>query len=51
MKWFHVDFVQFDNIGQRGTKIIVYNLWMNDDGNLELDFDTDKEVILFKHLP
>lgn len=36
---------QFDDIGLHGTKIIVYNLWMNDDGDLELDFDTDKQDI------
>lgn len=36
---------QFDDIGPHGTKIIVYNLWLNDDGILELDFDTDKEDI------
>jgi hypothetical protein len=32
---------QFDDLGQHGTKIIVYNLWLNDDGKMELDFDTD----------
>ncbi|KAI4336179.1 hypothetical protein L6164_014737 [Bauhinia variegata] len=37
---------QFDDIGSHGTKVIVYNLWLNDDGNLELDFDTDPEDIL-----
>lgn len=36
---------QFDDIGPHGTKIIVYNLWLNDDGILELDFDTDKEDV------
>ncbi|KAK7350632.1 hypothetical protein VNO77_09463 [Canavalia gladiata] len=36
---------QFDNIGSHGTKVIVYNLWCNDDGNLELDFDTDPKDI------
>lgn len=36
---------QFDDLGEHGTKLIVYNLWMNDDGDLELDFDTDKEDI------
>jgi len=34
---------QFEDIGPHGTKVIVYNLWLNDDGILELDFDTDKE--------
>ena len=36
---------QFENIGPHGTKFIVYNLWLNDDGIRELDFDTDKEDI------
>lgn len=36
---------QFEDIGPHGTKVIVYNLWLNDDGILELDFDTDKEDI------
>ncbi|OIV98199.1 hypothetical protein TanjilG_28712 [Lupinus angustifolius] len=36
---------QFDDIGSHGTKVIIYNLWFNDDGNSELDFDTDPEDI------
>ncbi|XP_042039413.1 protein MICRORCHIDIA 6-like [Salvia splendens] len=36
---------QFDDIGSHGTKIIVYNLWHNNDGKLELDFDSDPEDI------
>ncbi|KAE9602633.1 putative histidine kinase-like ATPase domain-containing protein [Lupinus albus] len=36
---------QFLDIGSHGTKIILFNLWDNDDGNLELDFDTDQEDI------
>ncbi|MCO5607313.1 hypothetical protein L7F22_061506 [Adiantum nelumboides] len=32
---------QFADMSSHGTKIIVYNLWLNDDGELELDFDTD----------
>ncbi|KAK7291623.1 hypothetical protein RIF29_06919 [Crotalaria pallida] len=36
---------QFLDIGSHGTKIIIYNLWYNDDGNLELDFDMDPEDI------
>ncbi|MCO5602582.1 hypothetical protein L7F22_056716 [Adiantum nelumboides] len=39
---------QFDDLGQHGTKVIVYNLWMNDDSELELDFDTDKQDILVR---
>ncbi|KAL9314108.1 hypothetical protein ACSQ67_019560 [Phaseolus vulgaris] len=36
---------QFDEIGSHGTKVIIYNLWCNDDGNLELDFDTNSKVV------
>ncbi|KAJ4712371.1 protein MICRORCHIDIA 6 [Melia azedarach] len=36
---------QFDDIGAHGTKVIIYNLWLNDDGKLELDFDLDPEDI------
>ncbi|XP_059670125.1 protein MICRORCHIDIA 6-like isoform X2 [Cornus florida] len=36
---------QFDDIGQHGTKIVIYNLWLNDDGDLELDFNVDAEDI------
>ncbi|XP_076928183.1 protein MICRORCHIDIA 6-like [Bidens hawaiensis] len=36
---------QFGNIGYNGTKIIVYNLWLDDDGNMELDFESDPEDI------
>lgn len=35
---------QFDDVGLHGTKIVIYNLWKNDDGHLELDFDSDPEV-------
>ncbi|KGN63571.2 hypothetical protein Csa_013187 [Cucumis sativus] len=36
---------QFNDIGSHGTKVIIYNLWYNGDGRLELDFDTDQEDI------
>ncbi|RYR31389.1 hypothetical protein Ahy_B01g056199 [Arachis hypogaea] len=36
---------QLDEIGCHGTKIIIYNLWFNDDSNMELDFDFDTEDI------
>ncbi|XP_020537498.1 protein MICRORCHIDIA 6 isoform X2 [Jatropha curcas] len=36
---------QFDDIGSQGTKVIIYNLWFNDDGVMELDFDKDPEDI------
>lgn len=36
--------IQFDDMGDHGTKIIVFNLWFNDDGDMELDFNSDKKV-------
>ncbi|WOG96423.1 hypothetical protein DCAR_0415758 [Daucus carota subsp. sativus] len=36
---------QFDDIGQHGTKIVIYNLWLNDTEDMELDFDSDAEDI------
>jgi hypothetical protein len=36
--------VQFDDIREHGTKIIVFNLWLNDDGDMELDFDSNEKV-------
>ncbi|BBM96905.1 MORC family CW-type zinc finger protein [Marchantia polymorpha subsp. ruderalis] len=36
---------QFNDLGWHGTKVIVYNLWFNDDGVLELDFDSDEHDI------
>ena len=38
---------QFDNVGSHGTKVIIYNLWLNSDAKLELDFDSDAEVNIF----
>ncbi|XP_040362764.1 protein MICRORCHIDIA 6-like [Rosa chinensis] len=35
---------QFNDIGAHGTEVMIYNLWFNDDGSAELDFDTDPEV-------
>ncbi|KAL1218814.1 Protein MICRORCHIDIA 4 [Cardamine amara subsp. amara] len=32
---------QFNLMRAHGTKIIIYNLWEDDEGMLELDFDTD----------
>lgn len=29
---------------EHGTRIIIYNLWEDDEGQLELDFDTDPHV-------
>lgn len=36
---------QFEDIGPHGTKIIIYNLWLNDEGIFELNFDDDDEDI------
>ncbi|KAM0883788.1 hypothetical protein ACQ4PT_031413 [Festuca glaucescens] len=35
---------RFEDIDSHGTKVVIYNLWMNDDGLLELDFDDDDEA-------
>ncbi|KAL6841990.1 hypothetical protein ACP4OV_028190 [Aristida adscensionis] len=32
---------EFGSIGDHGTRIVIYNLWENDEGGLELDFDAD----------
>ncbi|KAL3527161.1 hypothetical protein ACH5RR_011817 [Cinchona calisaya] len=36
---------QFEDIGSHGTKIIIFNLWLNDEGIYELNFDDDDEDI------
>ncbi|ESQ54815.1 hypothetical protein EUTSA_v10024553mg [Eutrema salsugineum] len=36
---------QFEQMNDRGTRIIIYNLWEDDQGMLELDFDADPEDI------
>lgn len=35
---------QFYMMKDHGTRIIIYNLWEDDQGQLELDFDTDPHV-------
>ncbi|GJY48086.1 zinc finger, CCHC-type containing protein [Tanacetum coccineum] len=32
---------QFDQLNDQGTRIIIYNIWEDEEGQLELDFDTD----------
>nr|XP_034603415.1 protein MICRORCHIDIA 7-like [Setaria viridis] len=32
---------QFNSMKEQGTRIIIYNLWEDDQGDLELDFDAD----------
>ncbi|CAA0831767.1 Histidine kinase-- DNA gyrase B-- and HSP90-like ATPase family protein [Striga hermonthica] len=36
---------QFNHMQDQGTRIIIYNLWEDDQGLLELDFDTDPHDI------
>ncbi|CAE6233289.1 unnamed protein product [Arabidopsis arenosa] len=36
---------QFNLVKKHGTRIIIYNLWEDDQGMLELDFDTDPHDI------
>jgi hypothetical protein len=39
---------QFDDVGPHGTKVIIYNMWLNSDAKLELDFDSVAEDILIE---
>ncbi|KAF3614593.1 hypothetical protein FXO38_35567 [Capsicum annuum] len=39
---------QFDDIKSHGTRIVVYNLWLNDEGIYELNFDDDDEDIMLR---
>lgn len=36
--------MQFNHMKDQGTRIIIYNLWEDGQGLLELDFDSDKHV-------
>ncbi|CAH8389946.1 unnamed protein product [Eruca vesicaria subsp. sativa] len=38
-------FDQFNFLEDQGTRIVIYNLWEDDEGKLELDFDTDPHDI------
>ncbi|CAD6265443.1 unnamed protein product [Miscanthus lutarioriparius] len=40
-----VEVQQFGSIGEQGTQIIIYNLWDDDEGELELNFDADANDI------
>ncbi|WVZ62913.1 hypothetical protein U9M48_012604 [Paspalum notatum var. saurae] len=42
---------QFSDMDCHGTKIIVFNLWLNDALEMELDFTTDKEDIIISGVP
>ncbi|KAJ6845997.1 protein MICRORCHIDIA 4-like [Iris pallida] len=36
---------QFNSMSEQGTRIVIYNLWEDDQGELELDFSADKHDI------
>ncbi|CAH2070342.1 unnamed protein product [Thlaspi arvense] len=38
-------FNQFDSLKEQGTRIVIYNLWEDDERKLELDFETDPHDI------
>ncbi|KAI3767955.1 hypothetical protein L2E82_18384 [Cichorium intybus] len=40
---------QFEDIGSHGTKVLIYNLWLNDEGIYELNFDEDDEDIKLRN--
>ncbi|KAG5530274.1 hypothetical protein RHGRI_030593 [Rhododendron griersonianum] len=40
--------LQFEDIGAHGTKVIIFNLWLNDEGIFELNFDGDEEDIMLR---
>ncbi|KAI3875883.1 hypothetical protein MKW92_042057, partial [Papaver armeniacum] len=51
MHWFlFVEFAeQFNDLGTHGTKVIIYNLWFTEDGEIELNFESDvKDINLEK---
>ncbi|KAI3899891.1 hypothetical protein MKW92_039923 [Papaver armeniacum] len=41
----------FNDIGKHGTKIIIYNLWFTDDGEMELDFESNVKDIQLPGAP
>ncbi|XP_069152674.1 protein MICRORCHIDIA 7-like [Solanum lycopersicum] len=41
-------FLQFELLDNQGTRIIIYNLWEDEKGETELDFDTDPHDIQIK---
>ncbi|XP_052158914.1 protein MICRORCHIDIA 6-like isoform X1 [Oryza glaberrima] len=42
---------QFGDMGCHGTKLIVFNLWFNDEWEMELDFASDEEDIMISGAP
>ena len=41
---FYLPNAQFYMMKNQGTRVIIYNLWEDDEGQLELDFDADPYV-------
>lgn len=46
---YHIGYVfffmlQFNFMKGQGTCIVIYNLWEDDEGKLEMDFDSDPHV-------
>ncbi|XP_074369229.1 protein MICRORCHIDIA 7-like [Apium graveolens] len=41
-------FKEFDLMKDQGTRVVIFNLWQDDTGELELDFDADKHDIQIK---
>ncbi|KAJ0095816.1 hypothetical protein Patl1_16988 [Pistacia atlantica] len=41
----YVLFALFNLLEDQGARVIIYNLWEDDEGNLELDFDSDRDDI------
>ncbi|KAI3919455.1 hypothetical protein MKW98_030166 [Papaver atlanticum] len=42
---------QFNDLGTHGTKVIIYNLWFTDDGEMELNFESDGKDIQLPGAP
>ncbi|GKC13355.1 microrchidia 6-like protein isoform X1 [Tanacetum coccineum] len=36
---------KFETVSSHGTRVVIYNLWQDEDGNMELDFESDPEDI------
>ncbi|GKC08787.1 hypothetical protein Tco_1000397, partial [Tanacetum coccineum] len=35
----------FETVGSNGTRVVIYNLWQHEDGNVDLDFESGPEDI------
>ena len=36
---------QFERLGEQGTLIVMFNLWLNEEGQMELDFESEANDI------